>query len=863
MENLMPASFRLLSLHFLVGLGLLSTCHPVLAQTGDPLSLKADAVFKEITPFLKKYCYDCHGPEKAKGDIRYDRMKSDLSDKDTLILWQDVVDQLNLGDMPPEKRELQPTLAERQAVVDRMTQALMKAYAAQGSTGRQAVIRRLNRFELRNTLRDLFHLEHPDFHPAVVSGLYDWNGNGITAQKTIAPTRSFPEDENVHGIDTIGSKLVMSDFLLKLMLGAAEESIKMATHPEKDPALAKKTYRSPISDNLHGNSLPRFQRDRNEGYDEIFVRHNRYDRIGPSAMRKGGVKVAGRYRVTVEMSGHNQVHPWGKILQTDQSKPFLMGLYLERMEHLRGPRMHQLVEWELPGDGKNRTFSFETWIDSTWMPWVGWENGPEIKHNVHGNLVKEFYPDHYFKGTKETQKEWPKKMADLLLEQGYKGPTVRVHSLTIEPLPHAWPPKSHTALYGKGPLASVDLKPLLARFLTRAYRRPVDPTEADDYAALVKTIQAQGTPLIEAVQAAYIAILCSPDFVYIQPDDGRLDDYELASRLSYFLWSSMPDDRLFELAKAGTLSRPEQLRSEVERMLKDPKAAAFTRHFPERWLQLQKLGVMAPDKKGPHGIYYRIEQWYVPQVEAFFKDILEHNGKIRELIDSDYTYLNAMLAQHIYKRNDIVGDVLRKVSLNDHRRGGIFTLPAVMTVTANGVDTSPIIRGVYVLEHILGTPPPPPPPDVDPISPDLRSAKTIREQLILHRENGACNSCHRKIDPMGFAMENFDPIGRWRDLYPKEDRRSKKPADPVDPSSTLAEGSEIKDIVEFKQMLLKREDFVTRCIAAKMLSYATGRIMEPGDRGEMDRIVAKLKGKGNGLRDLVHLVVQSDIFLNK
>jgi hypothetical protein len=812
--------------------------------------------------FLKKYCYDCHGPDKQKGDIRFDQLGSDLADEDTLIVWQGIVDQLNLGEMPPKKRELQPTLVERQATVDSMTSTLLAAYADRHSTGRQAVIRRLNKFELRNTLRDLFYLEHPDFHPSVVSGLYDFNGNGLTDHKTIVPTRAFPDDEDDHGIDTVGDALVMSDFLLKLILEAAEESIAMATQLGDDPALPAATFTAPISDNVNG--LAKFQRDRGQDYDEIFVRHNRYDRIGPSEFRKGGMKAPGYYRVSFEMSGHNQTHPWGKILDTDQSRPFVMGLYLERLEHKRGPRMHQLVEWDLPPDGEHHIFSFDTWIDHTWMPWVGWENGPEIKHSVHGNLVKEFYPEHYVKGNKETQKIWPKMMADILFEQGYKGPTVRVHSVNIEPLPHAWPPKSHAALYGNGPIDQVDIKPRLLTFMRRAYRRPVAPAEADEYLALIDTIRAQGATRLKAIQAAYMAILASPDFVYLQQAGGELTGYELASRLSYFLWSSMPDDTLFALAESGELRNPASIAAQVERMLADPKAAAFTRHFPERWLQLHKLGAMAPDKKGPFGIYHRLEQWLIPQVDAYFSDVLAHNRPIREFIDSDYSYLNAMLAEQIYQRRDLGlrGPVLRKVRLDDPRRGGLFTMPAVMTVTANGVDTSPVVRGVFVLEHILGTPPPPPPPDVEPIPPDLRGAHSIREQLAIHREQDSCNSCHRKIDPLGFPLESFDPIGRWRYRYPKVDKKARHGPE-VDSGTTLADGSEITGIVDFKAALMAREDFVIRCLASKMLSYATGRRIEPTDRGDINALLAQLDSKGNGLRDLVTLVATSPIFTHK
>jgi hypothetical protein len=364
---------------------------------------------------------------------------------------------------------------------------------------------------------------------------------------------------------------------------------------------------------------------------------------------------------------------------------------------------------------------------------------------------------------------------------------------------------------------------------------------------------------INALQAAYIAILCSPRFLYIQETGSELDHYEIASRLSYFLWSSMPDDRLFTLAEAGKLKDPSVIHSEVERMLEDPKAKAFLHNFTVTWLRLDKLGKMPPERSGPFRFYHdrQVEPMLVEQAVTFVSDVLLNNQSIRRFIDSEYTYMNQTIAEWIYQRKDIQGGAMRKVKLDDARRGGLFTMPGVMTATSNGVDTTPVVRGVWVLENILGTPPSPPPPDVEPLSPDLRDAKTIREQLDIHRKSEACNGCHRKIDPLGFPFENFDPVGRWREQYPT------KPSLPIDPSTTLANGKEVPDIITFKKILLERESDIARCLTEKMLTYATGRILEPVDRGEINRIVENLQNKGNRFRDLVHLVATSRIFLSK
>jgi hypothetical protein len=317
----------------------------------------------------------------------------------------------------------------------------------------------------------------------------------------------------------------------------------------------------------------------------------------------------------------------------------------------------------------------------------------------------------------------------------------------------------------------------------------------------------------------------------------------------------MPDETLLALARAGQLSDPAELDRQVDRMLRDPRAAAFIRHFPSTWLRLDKLGKMPPSG-GDYQFYknLRVEPMLMKQVTAYFAEILETNGRIEQFIDSDYTYMNQTLAKWIYRREGIRGERLRKVKLEDPRRGGLFTQPGVMTATANGVDTSPVIRGVWLLENVLGTPPSPPPPDIDPLPTDTREATTIRERLALHRKNKTCNSCHRKIDPMGFAFENFDVVGRWRDRY----RRAREP---IDTLVTLSNGTEIADIIGFKKMLMERKSLVVRCLTEKMLTYATGRRLEAIDRGVVDRITAELATRDNRLRELVRLVVKSEIFL--
>ena len=847
-------------LHKAIYVVLLATTPNLAAQTSPGSHL----------PFLEKYCFSCHSESNKESDYRFDQLGDDLSDLQTLEVWQAILDQLNLGEMPPIESP-KPDATAVEQVIESLTASLQAAYQGQKSTGGKTVIRRLNKYELRNTLRDLFHLKHPDFAPQVVSGLYDFNGNGITAQKTIEPTRSFQDDEEVDGFDNIGQELVMSDFLLKMLIEAAEESIEMATQNEPPVDFEAETFIAPIcTKTLHGDSLGKYQRAQGNPYDEVFQRWDRYNRIGPDKYH-GGIRRPAEYRITVEISAHQaQPENWGDWTvregnlihrgRTSPTEPFEVGLYLERYEHLRGERRQRIASWRLPADGQKRTFSYDTWIDNPWSTWIGWENGPWFQHNAWHILLEQWYPEDYSKLDRK-QKDFKKQVADILFEKGYRGPTLRIHSYRVEPIPSQWPPVSHAALFGSEPIEQANLPLLFKRFAERAYRRPVEANELDRYIDLVTKLESEGNDRQSAMQVAYVAILCSPDFLYLKQHSGKLDDYELASRLSYFLWSSMPDETLFDLAASGRLSNPEELHRQVERLLKDPKARAFTHHFPERWLKLFELGRMEPDKKGPYGHYFRVKDFLIPQVEAYFRDVLHRNAPIRDLIDSDYTFMNHLLGELIYKQ-EVVGKNLHRVQLEDQRRGGLLTMPAVMTVTANGVDTSPIVRGVYILENLLGSPPPPPPPDVEPLATDLRSAKTIKQQIEIHRNQPACNRCHRKIDPMGFAFESLDPIGRWRTHYPRTGQGNQQ-ASMIDTSSVMPSGQTIKDLKEFKSMLLDREPDVARCLTTKLLTYATGRTLEPNDRGEVNRIVGELENNGYRLRDLIHLIVESQIFLTK
>jgi hypothetical protein len=850
---------------------------------------KADIQLNKVRPFLEKHCYKCHGPKTQKGDLRYDKLSVNLSKIENLKIWQNILDQLNLGEMPPKKQP-QPTAAEVKPIITVLTARLKFAYTQFHSTGGHTIIRRLNKNELRNTFRDLLYLRGEAYEPGVAGRLVDNSGNGRVERSGSDPLGDFPDDENIDGFVNIGKKLVMSAFRLKLTLDAAERVLKDATHLEPNPGGAPRRF---VGDKISRKRdarwpIPGASRQIHKDHELMVQGYVKHAFVSPHDLR-GGVGFGAKYKITIVASGHNQNHPWGEILKTNQANPLELSLAVSNVRQggFGGPTTKPLGKLILPGDGKKHTLVAEVWLDATWAPFLAWTNGPRYRGLLVETLVQKYLANAYTprpdsKKDKQAYYQWPLKMAEALVKSGYKGPHIRVYSFTVEALIDSWPPKSHAVLYGSGPEEKADVEQLMLSFAQRAYRRPTRSAEVAPYVALVRKHMAGPLPLvnpprgsklskeayarriraIRAMQAGYAAILCSPKFLYIMEKDAALDQYEIAARLSYFLWSSMPDEKLMSLARAGKLSSKAVIEQEVERMLKDHKAKAFTVGFPTAWLRLDKLGKMPPEKGGPFRWYHdrKAEPMYAEQVTRYFADMIDENARIEKFIHNDYTYTNNALAQWVYKvkKADLPqGDFLRKVKLTDPRRGGIFTMPAVMTVTANGVDTSPVVRGVFVLKNILGTPPSPPPPDVEPLPTNLRNAKTIRAQLALHRKHEACNSCHRKIDPMGFAMENFSPVGVWRDKYPKQRNN-------IDASTTLTTGQKVKDIVDFKKMLMARKSLVTRCLTEKLLIYASGRLMDATDRGEIDKIIFSLRrSRDQGVRDLIKLVAQSKIVLNK
>ena len=353
-------------------------------------------------------------------------------------------------------------------------------------------------------------------------------------------------------------------------------------------------------------------------------------------------------------------------------------------------------------------------------------------------------------------------------------------------------------------------------------------------------------------------MLCSPRFLYLDEPERELDDFALASRLSYFLWNTMPDDTLLDAARAGKLKQQATLQKQLDRMLTDERSDEFVESFLWAWLHLKNAVVMAPDlMKFPDYHRNSIEEAMLEETRTFFRHTITENLPVVTFLDSNFTFVNSHLARHYGLDERVESSItFRKVALTGApNRGGLLGQASVLTASANGVDTSPVVRGIWILENLMGTPPSPPPPDVSVTEPDMRGDLTIREMYAKHRTVESCNQCHKKIDPLGFSLENFNATGVWRTSY--ENGRD------VDPSGKMPSGESFKDLDGLKEILTGDTSLFSRNLTSKLLTYATGRTMEVGDRAEIDRIVTELQESNGGMKDLMSLVVQSSIFRHK
>ena len=811
-----------------------------IAATPSIADDETEATFQTaVQPFLATYCTKCHGSKQQKGDRRFDELPATLQDDNTLVDFQDILDQLNLGEMPP-KEARQPTDDQRRSVTAWITQTITSYHRDRQPTGHETVLRRLNSREYRNTIRDLLHLDMT---------MYD-------------PTITFPRDQTVEHLDNIGDTLVTSGHLLARYLDAAEQSIQKAMTPLTKPEVRTWTFRDdfrqqPEIDQVHGKT---------NGFSHMTL----YDVIGadkhegaygPILAFKEGVPQDGIYEIRLHAEAVNRLHPYDpKFLGTDPDEPLRLGIVAGN--YLAGP-LHKpqaieplLAEIELADEKK--WYTIRVPLDAGFTPRFTFRNGLMDARNLWSQLLKKY------------KDQFPARTRSGIVEARFnaikfgKLPQIHIHEVEISgPYYDDWPTASQRELLGDD-WASVQqaeelseelMRTHLTAFVSRAYRRPVAKDELDRIMDVISRQQNSGKSDLETYADGLKMVLCSPNFLYLDEGktaDGALSSYALASRLSYFLWASLPDRELLDLAASEKLQDTNELAAQVERMLADHRSDAFVNGFLDSWLTLRDLGSTPPDRSKFRDFYhYDLDSAMRQETRLFTRHLLTNNLSIANFLDSDFTFVNKPLAR-LYDCAVPQGHGFELTQLSNVRRGGLLGQASILTVTANGIDTSPVVRGVWLLENILGTPPSPPPPDVEPIDPDIRGAKTIRDQLKQHRDVASCNDCHRKIDPLGFALENFDPIGNWRNTYGRNTE--------IDAAGELPNGKSFDDVEGLKAILVEQKDQFAKALTQKLLAYATGRHITPDDRPHIDTILANSQVAGDGFRDLIKLVVQSDPF---
>jgi hypothetical protein len=800
---------------------------------------------KLVQQFLGKYCLECHDADVQKGDRAFEKFELPLKSVADLIEARDIIDQLTLKEMPPKKAD-QPKDEERIAMIRALRDGTMAAHAKFQTTGSRTVMRRLSSREYENTLAVLF-------------------GRRVD---TLGLTADFPKEKTTEHMDTIGKSLVTSGFLVDQYFQSANRLVetrlgKLAMEP-KDWKFNSHFVQY---EELQGSHKSAF----NFRYLNLYEQPNTDTRQGGYGHIEDflkGVPVSGLYDLEVEATAlHRDTHYDPAIFGIDFSEPFILGVVPGDITkgHIHYPQaIEPLLASAVLPDNTPTCFKFRVWLEAGQTPRFIFPNGPfESRASVvtiNKKYKDEFKSDVGSSGVGRAH----------ILKEG-KLPHIRISEIKIHgPVPEK-PSAEEVAVFGKDGFQEAKALEQLNAFAEKAYRRPLTDADRQPIRVLFeKRIAEKASPRQAALDAVKL-ILCSPSFLYLSEitDESAkaLKPHDLATRLSFALWATPPDEALLASAKAGKLTQDAELKKHIERMLTDERLNGFVNGFLDSWLNLRDLGSQPPPRE-TNRAYYAEDLPASMKAEArlFFRDLLKNNGSVAQFIDCDHTFVDKKLAK-LYELPEAktlrLADGFQKVSLkgNTHR-GGLLGMAAVLTVSANGVETSPVTRGVWVTENILGIPPPPPPDVVPAIDPDVSGATTIRDRLAKHRADAACAECHRKIDPLGFSLETFDPVGHWRSTYPKP--KKAKDAPKIDTTGEFPSGETYTDFATFKRVIHDtRADHFSRHLIRQLLTYTTGRTMELNDDLLIDQLHDKVKKQGLGLKTLMVECLMSEVFRSR
>ena len=791
--------------------------------------------------FLESHCVECHDSDVKKGGLDLANLSWEPTVRENFEEWVHIHDRVAKGEMPPEKKP-RPAAGDLTAFLSAAGKALHEVSAREQAAHGRTILRRLNRVEYENSLHTLLGIDLP-----------------LQA--------ILPEDTPAHGFDTVAEGLRLSTLQIEKYLEAADAAIEVAITLTEAPVQVSGRFSYQDEDGVRENldTPPGTVKDKASGnkhvvtikelpHAVVFFSEGDYR----ARFKKIPLRVAGTYRFRISAYGY-QTH----------GEPVALKVYADNYREKR------LLGWfDLPAD-KARVVELEARLEGNEGIFLG---ALGVGYDDEGKGV-------YGIGAAD-----------------YQGRGLAVEWVEVEgPLQTSWPPPSTKSLFPGVPLReyeknrqpyrngkklafelapedpSSSLKIVVSSFATRAFRRTLEAGEAERFVALAQAAMTEGSSFEEAARVGFKAILTSPQFLLFEEPVGPLNGYALASRLSYFFWSAPPDETLLKLATSGALIRTEVLRREVDRMVMDPRTATgLVRNFTGQWLELRRIDATSPDMKLYPEFDEILKMSMVGETEAYFREMLEQDLDVTHLVKSDFAMLNRRLAEH-YGIPGVTGERFQHVSLpGDSLRGGVLTQASILKVTANGTVTSPVLRGAWVMKHLLGLPPLPPPPNVGSVEPDTRGSTTIREQLAKHRNSETCASCHRTMDPPGFALESFDVIGGFRERYRSQEKGDRptgklpgrpgvqyKWGPPVDASGILADGRAFTGYEEFRSLLVGERTRLQRTLADNLAIYATGAGLSFSDRQAMDEIVREAEKQGGGIKDLVREVVLSGLFRNK
>ncbi len=847
-----------------------------------PLSWAATFT-RDVEPFFIKHCHSCHDARKAKAGLRIDQLELDFLKGNTADEWKEVMDYINLGKMPPED-EPRPDPKHAFETVKWIAEELRKAEKTARLKGGRTPIRRLNRDEFANTIRDLLNMD-----PKVIAPLVE----------------DLPGDGKAEGFDRLGVALFVDATQIEQTLKAAERITAKAIIDERPPAPLSRRFEA--ENDRHLGIRHESEQVKNRFNSKLMMENGPFKhwphKDGMMMIQGGPVYEKGldfgrlgRADVSdrITEDGYYRIRLRGGADRGFPDQPINVkirygrGLPVEAWAEFpiktaaHDPQIHEITMFLRRGDGDLRRrleffwndvrrFIVTTDISNELFITINRTAGLLSKGRTAGTL------------TSEREKVLQERLADgRRRADAWKGPAVCINPkhegkepprffldwIEIEgPIRESWPPASHEQLgLNENHSGNANyLHKTFTHFLPRAYRRPVTTREVDLVANLAIARLNEGASFNQALRTGLQRALVSPGFLFIQEPAAkprRLNDYELASRLSYFLWSTMPDDRLFRHAASKRLHKSAVLMSEIKRMLADPKSREFVENFAGQWLSVREFGTIAPAEQ--YTEYDKeLEESSKEEAFAFFSEVLANNLPITSFLDSDFLVINERLARH-YEIDNVQGKHFRRVALTpQNHRGGIFGMAGLMTLLADGTRTLPVRRAAWIRENIFNNPPPPPPPNAGEVQPNTKGEKlTVRERLERHRNEPTCASCHTPLDPYGLALENYDAIGKWRTHQNGENFRGKKRPE-IDVSGQLPSGRKFTSLQEFKAALLAEKDAFAHAFSERLLTYALTRPVGYIDHKTVSELTNALKENDYRIQPLIEAAVLSEAFQSK